>query len=265
MCLPLFVPADRAERIPKAAAARPDAVIVDLEDAVAPAAKPGARSGLAAALGPARLGVPILVRVNAAGTAWHRDDLAACADLPLTAIMLPKAETAEEVSRAAAASGHPVIALVETARGLHAVAEFAGIAARLAFGSIDYAADIGAGHTREALLCARSMLVIAARAAGRPAPLDGVTVAIDDAEALADDCRHALSLGMTGKLLIHPRQIAPARRAFTPGPAELDWARSILAAVPHGGGAAKVNGTMVDAPVIRRAEQIVRRAEAGAR
>lgn len=166
--------------------------------------------------------MPVLVRVNAAGTPWHEADLAACAALLLAAIMMPKAETAAGVAHAAKASGHPVLALIETVWGLRAIDAIAEAATRLAFGSIDFgsidcAADIGADHVRESLLLARSLLVVASRATDRPAPLDGVTIAINDAEALSGDCRHARALGMGGKLLIHPAQVPGARQAFAPG------------------------------------------------
>lgn len=264
--LPLFVPGHRPDRYAKAAAAGADAIIIDLEDAVPAEAKAEARGALQCALASAAFAVPVLVRVNAAGTPWHEADLAVCAELPLAAIMLPKAETATGVAHAAVKSGHPVLALIETARGLRAIDAITEAATRLAFGSIDYAADIGADHVRESLLFARSTLVVAARAADRPPPLDGVTVAINDAEALAGDCRHARALGMGGKLLIHPAQIPGARQAFAPGAEEIAWARTILAATASAdGGVVKVDGAMVDPPVIKRAEQIMRRAEADAK
>lgn len=258
--LPLFVPGDRPERLAKAMAAGPDAVIVDLEDAVAPEAKATARAGLAAALAALPAGLPVLLRINAAGTGWHDDDLAAAAVLPLAGLILPKAETAGDLRRAGDRSGRPVIALIESALGLHRAAELAAASARIAFGSIDFAADLAMSHTRTALQAARAALVLAARLAGQPAPLDGVTTAIHDAARLEDDCRHAVELGFGGKLLIHPAQIAPARRGFAPSADEALWARRILSAAAGGGGAAlRVDGAMVDAPVIRRAEQILAR------
>lgn len=259
--LPLFVPADRPDRYKKAAASGADAIIIDLEDAVLPDAKDMARASLAAALTNEQLALPILVRVNAAGTEWHVADLEICAGLPLAGIVLPKAEAAEDVLRASEASTHPVIALIESARGVTAAQSIAAAAARLAFGSIDYAADISAEHTRESLLYARSALVVASRAAERAPPLDGVTVAVQDGDAIAADCRHALSLGMGGKLLIHPAQIAPARQAFEPSEQALAWAQGVRAAAAAStGGAIRFEGAMVDAPVIKRAEQILRRA-----
>lgn len=260
MTLPLFVPGDRPERFAKAVAAGADAVIVDLEDAVAPEAKAAARAGLAVGLA-GLPDIPVLLRVNAADTPWHCDDLAAAAELGLAAIMLPKAERGAGIVAAAAAARCPVVALIETAAGLAAVDDLARASARIAFGSIDFAADLAMGHTRQSLLAARTALVLASRLAGRPAPIDGVTPAIHDAELIAEDCAHAIELGFAGKLLIHPAQIAPARRGFAPTEADVDWAQEVLRAAVDGK-VARVGGAMVDAPVLTRARQILARAGA---
>ncbi|MFX0542706.1 HpcH/HpaI aldolase/citrate lyase family protein [Roseovarius sp. S4756] len=259
MTLTLFVPADRPERIGKAAGAGADAVIVDLEDAVLAEAREAARAGLAKAL--EGLGVPLILRINAAGTPWHKDDLAAAATLPVSAVMLAKAETGESCAHVGRATGLPVIALVETARGIATLDEIAKATARMAFGSIDYAADLGMGHTRQSLLSARAALVLAARLAGQPAPLDGVTTATRDAALIEEDCRHAAEMGMGGKLIIHPAQIAAARRGFAPSEDEVTWAGRVLEAA-KGGAAVQMDGAMIDAPVIARARQIMARAGA---
>jgi len=255
--LPLFVPADRPDRVAKAAATGADAIIVDLEDAVAPGARADARHGLADAL--ASVGCPIILRINAAGTQWHKDDLDAATILPLAAVMLAKAESGEACAHAARTAGVPVIALVETARGIANLSEIAGASARLAFGSIDYAADLGMGHTRASLASARAALVLAARLAGQPAPLDGVTIAIKDTALIEDDCRHATEMGMGGKLIIHPAQLGAARRGFAPSKTELDWAARVLEA-SKGGAAVQMDGAMIDAPVIARAKALIARA-----
>lgn len=257
--LPLFVPADRPERLAKAVAAGPDAVIVDLEDAVAPDARDAARAGLAGAFAALATGMPLLLRVNARGTAWHAHDLAAAAALPLAGVVLPKAESGNDVLRVAGETGLPVVALIETARGVAALDEIAAAAARLAFGSIDYAADLAIGHTRTALADARARLTLASRLAGLPAPIDGVTASVHDTDLLAADCAHAREMGFAGKLLIHPAQIAPARAAFRPSDGEIDWARRVLEAAPEKG-AFMLDGAMVDAPVLARARQILARA-----
>ena len=255
--LPLFVPADRPDRFAKAAAAGPDAVIVDLEDAVAAAARHAARANLAEAL--KGVDAPIVLRVNAAGTAWFDADLATAATLPLAAVMLAKAETADACAHVVRTAGVPVIALVETARGIASVAEVAGASARMAFGSIDYAADLGMGHTRDSLMAARSALVLAARLAGQPAPLDGVTTATRNEALIETDCRHAVEMGLGGKLIIHPAQLAPARHSFAPSEDEVAWARRVIAAAQkaNGGVVVQLDGTMIDAPVITRARQIL--------
>ena len=261
LALPLFVPADRPDRFAKAFAAGADAVIIDLEDAVAPDRKAEARAALLAARdGIATAACAVLVRVNPPGTPWHAEDLAAAASLRLAGIVLPKAEAAEAVAAAARAAAVPVLALIESAGGVAAAREVARAAARLLFGSIDLAADLGCAEERDALLSARCEVVLASRLAGRPAPLDGVTQGYRDPAPVEDDARYAARLGFGGKLLIHPAQIAPARAGFAPSEAEVAWARRVLAAAADGRATA-VDGAMVDAPVRLRAQRIVARAD----
>lgn len=253
---PLFVPANRPERFAKAAASGCDAVILDLEDAVAVDAKGAARAALATDF----TDLLVVVRINAYGSPWHDADVAAVAALKPAAVILPKAEDAGVTAAVAAALGLPVIALIESALGLaqaRAIAAAPGVV-RLAFGSVDFCADLGCAHLRDVLLPARSELVLASRLAGIAAPIDGVTVQLDDLSVSHDDAAHARALGMTGKLCIHPKQIAEVRRAFAPTPAELDWARRVVAS---GDGAVSVDGAMVDEPVRIRARAIL--AEAG--
>lgn len=259
-CLvPLFVPADRPDRFPKAAASRADALILDLEDAVPASGKTAARAALRADF----TTLPVFVRINGVGTSCHDDDVAAVADLPLAAIVLPKAEFGPTIDRVLSgpAGRFPLIALIETASGLARARDIAALpgVARLAFGSIDYCADLGCAHTREALLGARSELVLASRLAGLLPPLDGVTTAIDDERLIADDARHASELGFGGKLCIHPRQIEPALAGFRVAPGDLATARAVLAS---GDGVAAVNGQMVDEPVRARARALLARAKA---
>jgi citrate lyase subunit beta/citryl-CoA lyase len=257
----LFVPADRPERFAKAAASGADAVIIDLEDAVSVGAKAQARLALKR-MESLPEGLDIFVRVNAQDSAWHEDDIDALAGLKIAGIMLPKSESGGEIEKLHRKTGLPVVAVVETARGHAAcrtIAHAAGVT-RLAFGSIDYAADLGMAHVREAMLAARSEIVLASRLAGLPAPIDGVTTAIDDEEMIADDARYAAALGFGGKLCIHPRQIAAVRRGFAPAEADVAWAQRVLAA-PEGG-AVSVDGMMVDAPVRLRARNILSRGKA---
>jgi citrate lyase subunit beta/citryl-CoA lyase len=152
--------------------------------------------------------------------------------------------------------------LIETARGLAACRDIAsaGGVTRLAFGSIDHAADLCMAHIREALLSARLKIVLASRLAGLPGPIDGVNTVIDDDVMIADDARYASALGFGGKLCIHTKQIVPALRGFAPSEAEIAWARLIIDAPEEG--AVSVGGTMVDAPVRLRTRHIISRAGA---
>lgn len=256
---PLFVPANQPQRFAKAAASGADAVILDLEDAVASAEKDKARDALEITF----TDLPIIVRINARGTPWHDVDIEAVRRLRPSAVMLPKAEDPEalvEVTRGTA--GLPVFALIETARGLTQARAIAAQpeTARLAFGSVDYCADLGCAHERDVLLAARSELVLAARLASGAAPLDGVTTDVSDPDKAHDDALHARALGITGKLCIHPRQVGPVIMAFAPNATQIDWARRVLAS---GDGAVSVDGQMVDEPVRRRAKALLTAAEQG--
>lgn len=251
---PLFVPANRPERFARAAATDADAVILDLEDAVPAAERDRARANLTTGF----TDKPVIVRINASGTPCHDEDVLALKSLGVAAVMLPKAETTATLEALCKALGGnvPVIALIESANGLanaRALASLEGVV-RLAFGSIDYCADLGCAHKREVLLPARSELVLASKLAGIAAPIDGVTADLGDAAPTFDDAAHARDLGMSGKLCIHPNQVAEVRRAFAPNEAELDWARRVLAS---GDGAVTVDGAMVDEPVRIRARAIL--------
>lgn len=257
LVVPLFVPGNRPERFEKAADAAADAIIIDLEDAVAVDAKDQARAFLRAGFG----AKPILVRINGIGTPWHEADVRALSRYGFAAVMVPKAEASAEFEALCAASPIPVIALVESARGLADVRRITATSnvARIAFGSIDFCADLGCVHSREALLVARNELVLASRLAGPAPPIDGVTTTIDNASVVSADARYARDLGFGGKLCIHPRQIEAIRTGFTPDEAEILRARKILTS---GDGAAAVDGTMVDEPVRIRARTILKRAGA---
>lgn len=255
----LFVPADRPERFAKAAGAGADAIIIDLEDAIAPPAKDAARAVLSAPAIDAAALCPIFIRLNGIGTAWHGDDVAAVAGMAVDGVILPKTESGGDVEsvRARLPQGVFVLAIVETAKALAAVDDIAASADRIIFGSIDFAADLGCAHQRDALLLARSRIVLAARLAGKPAPVDGVTLSIRDEAAIEDDARYGASLGFGGKLLIHPAQVGPARRGMAPTARDFEWASNVVAQAADGAARA-VDGTMVDAPVLLRARQIVR-------
>ena len=252
----LFVPGHRPDRFAKAAAAGADLVILDLEDAVAAADKDRARDEVVAHLDGAG---PAVVRVNGAGTPWYEADVAALRDRRC-AVMVPKAEpgAALEDLMGRLAAGTPVVALVETASGVLGAAEVARIpgVTRLAFGSLDLAAQLDVDPADHAALThARAAVVIACAAAGLPGPVDGVTPAVDDMEAVREDAEHGRRLGFTAKLCIHPRQLAAVRSVFTPSPARRAWARAVLALAD--GPVAVLDGQMVDAPVVARALSIL--------
>jgi len=253
----LFVPANRPERFAKAAAVGPDAVILDLEDAVAGDDKDAARALLTRDF----TDLPVIVRINPVGTEWHEADVRAAAALRPSAVILPKSEEPAQIAGVAACLAEVALfCLVETARGIATARDIAALTCvqRLIFGSVDYCADIGMAHNRDLLLPARSELVLAARLAGIAAPIDGVTTRLDDPEELAGDAHHARALGMAGKLCIHPRQVPVVKAAFAPDAGEIAWATRVLAS---GGGAASVGGEMVDAPVRARARAILAAAQ----
>lgn len=262
----LFVPADRPERIAKAIASGSDAVIVDLEDAVAPAAKDSARNALALAWPECvqravEAGVVLLPRINAPDTAWHDGDLQWCRASGVQAVVLPKADAASVRSLIAALPAVQCHALIETASGFVQLADVAGApgVARLLFGSIDLMMDLGIGDDDLPLHHYRSQLVLHSRAAGLPAPVDGVCTAIGDADALAFETRRACAFGFGGKLLIHPNQVGTVHAALAPSEAELAWARRVVEAAEAAGGAAvAVDGKMVDRPVLERARRVLR-------
>lgn len=266
----LFVPADRPERHARALATGAGGVIVDLEDAVAPERKVRAREQLAASFAalPAEDRRRLLVRINAAGTPWHDDDCAQVAALAaqglIAGIVLPKAERAADLSRLATAAGPSavLVPLVETAAGLAAADELAAApqVLRLAFGNLDFQADLGlACDADEAeLVPVRLALLLASRRAGLAAPIDGVTPDWRDAARLAADTARARRGGFGAKLCIYPDQVAPVHAALGPTAQELAWARRVVEAIrAAGGGVVSLDGRMVDAPVVRLAERLL--------
>lgn len=260
----LFVPGNRPERFGKALASGADAVIVDLEDAVAPGDKGEARDALANWLSEEH---QVVVRINAAGTKWFADDLALCAHPGVAAVMLPKAELVDELAQVLGACSGPVVLLplIESAAGFANALALAQVqqVERLGFGTIDFQLDLGMDGGDEELLWFRSQLVLASRLAQKLAPIDGVTPAIDDAAAIAADVARARRIGLGAKLCIHPRQVPVVNRGFAPSPEQLAWAqRTVAAAGSSDGGAVAVDGAMVDRPVLLRAESILREAEA---
>lgn len=257
----LFVPGDRPDRFLKAWNAGAGAVILDLEDAVALDQKAAARAEVAAWLAPEH---PVYVRVNGPTTEWFAADMAAVAQPGLAGILLPKAEDLQSIA-AVVAQIPPearVVPIMETALGVwdaRVLAAAPGVE-RLAFGSIDLRLD--AGIEDDELLYARSRVVLASRIARIAPPIDGVTVALDDVERLRSDVDRARKLGFGGKLCIHPKQVELVNRGFAPSEAEIAWARRVLEAVEQSSaGAFRLDGEMIDRPVIDRARAILARSD----
>lgn len=253
----LFVPGDRPERFEKAVVSGAELVVLDLEDAVAPAARERARAQVASWL---TAGGHAAVRINAIGDPDHEADVAALADLGVP-VMVPKSDSAVALERLRERlrPDTELIALVETARGIQAAADVATVpgVTRLALGTFDLAAELGVSpDSREAMSYARSSLVYASAAAGLPGPIDGVTGAVKDDDRLRDDLAYAIGLGMGGKLCVHPRQVPVALAAFAPSAAEVAWAQRVVSA-DDGSGVVLLDGAMVDKPVLDRARRVL--------
>ena len=260
----LFVPGSRPERFAKALAAGADAVIVDFEDAVEEALKRQAREHLERFL-QATETARVMVRVNAADHPEHAADLALCArHASIEGVVLPKAESSEQLLTASQA-GKPLWPIVESAKGMLALAQIASGASvqRLCFGSLDLALDLNLNNgtaAAEAFLDqARMSVQLHSRAAGLAPPLDGVFPAIADAAGLQRAIEHARNLGYGGALCIHPRQVALIHAALAPSAEDLRWAQRVLAASAAAGGAGafQMDGQMIDAPVLNRARRLL--------
>jgi citrate lyase subunit beta / citryl-CoA lyase len=262
----LFVPGNRPERFEKAWASAADAVVFDLEDAVAADDKSSARASVCAFV--ARL-TPALreravVRINDMAGSESALDLRGLLDSGATQVMLPKAESAAQITALLRAlpDAH-VLALIESARGLAEVERIAAApgVSRLVFGTLDYALDLDLDieSSPEGLHYAAGRIAVAARVAGLAAPVAGVTAQLDDEARLLADLAQARRLGFGAKLCIHPKQVEPLHRALQPTTEAIDWARRVLAAEAASPGAAKLDGRMVDRPVVLQAERILAR------
>jgi (S)-citramalyl-CoA lyase len=258
----LFVPGSRPERFAKALASGADAVVVDFEDAVEPELKAWARANLANFLA-ANPDVRVWVRVNAAGHVEQGADLAFCAQQPgVAGVLLPKAESAVQVE-IAGDCGKPVWPLLESARGLLALGEIAACRCvqRLTYGGLDLALDLGAISSTEGSAAiydqVRFALLLHSRANHLQPPLDTVYPAFEDEHGFAANIRRARDMGIIGALCIHPKQVAVLHAALAPSGEELAWARRVVAGAEEGAAAFKVDGHMVDAPVLGRARRLL--------
>lgn len=253
----LYVPGDRPDRFGKAAASGTQLVIVDLEDAVAPAAKATARTAAVAWLATARPpDISVEVRVNAGDA----DDLAALAEVSAPfAVRVPKVESPADIDAVARVlPGAPITALVETARGVESLAAIAAhpAVAALNLGEADLASDLGS-RDDTVLDYARTRIVYASAAAGLPAPMMSVYPAIADLDGLRADTERGCARGFVGRTAIHPSQLSVIRAAFSPADDELAWAREVLAATASGGVTTLGDGEMADPAMIGRAQRIV--------
>lgn len=277
----LFVPGTDEKKIVKAFTLGSDAVVLDLEDAVAYSRKEQARA-LVKQLLERPLPLPVFVRVNGVHTQHIYQDLLTVVTSGPVGVMLAKAETREDVRRAdwllgllegdrnLAPGTLELIPFLESPLGIENAYDIAGACprvSRLAFGGNDYTTETSTYYstTGEELYYARSRLVVASRAAGIEAPLDTVCPFIKDEVALREDAQRARHLGLGGKLVIHPAQIGIANEVFSPTEVEVATAKKIVAAFEEaeasGTGVIQVDGKMVEYPVARRAKQILRAAE----
>lgn len=250
----LYVPASRPGALDKARTLGADGYIFDLEDSVAPSLKDSARADLVKALTRGGYGkAELVVRINAVETPWHADDLAAVADLPIDALLLPKVSSARVLHESAQIYTGPLWCMIESARAvlnLAAIVDAHPHLTCLVAGCNDLAQDLCAtpDPPRTALLSALSQMVYAARAAGLGV-IDGVYGRVGDIAGVEDHCQQSRSLGFDGTTLIHPEQIAPANHIFAPSSSQIVQAQSIIeaynAAIDKG--VIVVGGQMIEA------------------
>lgn len=268
----LYVPGSNEKALKKSRTLDADVLILDLEDSVSPHRKEEARHSVLRILeSDGHPGKELVVRVNGIGTPWHAGDVAAMEASQPDGLLVPKVESPNEVHRLAeildrSGSGSALWLMVESPRAIrriHEIAEASDRTQALVFGTNDFVAEIGARHVegRAPLLSALSAMVMAARAAGILA-LDGVFNDVSDASGFEAECIQSHDFGFDGKTLIHPSQIEPTNRIFSPSPDAVKEALEVIdafeAASRHGSGVAVVNGRMVESLHVREAERILR-------
>ncbi len=263
----LFVPCNRPDRFGKALASGADAVVLDLEDAVAADAKDAARDAVCtwAADATAAERARSVVRTNDLGSPHAAADLAAVRAAGLPAVMLPKTESAGDIAAVlSAAPGVAVLALVESARGVEAVEEIAAApgVVRLVFGTLDYALDLDLelDDASDGLSYAAGRLAVASRCAGIATPVGGVTPLLGDEARLLTDLAWSRRHGFGAKLCIHPAQVAAIHTALFPTTQAVERARRVLEADAASPGAAQLDGRMIDRPVVLAARRTLTRA-----
>ncbi|MGW1345150.1 HpcH/HpaI aldolase/citrate lyase family protein [Kribbella sp. NPDC002412] len=263
MLTALYVPANRPDRFAKAVAAGPDVVVFDLEDAVPVDDKADAR-GWAVAWIAANASGPVEVRVNAPGTPWIEDDLAAVAALPRIRIRLPKVESAADVHAVLEqVPSARITALIESPLGLEKAFEIASADSRvaaIALGEADLQSSLGVDGPA-GLAWARGRLVAASRAAGLGAPMMSVYPHVNDLDGLRETSLEGRALGFVGRTAIHPRQLATIVECFTPTAVQVAEAEALLAAVEKAGVSAGgvivlPDGRMVDPAMVGRAREV---------
>lgn len=264
----LFVPGSRPDRVAKALVTDADAVCIDLEDAVGEDDKAAARGHAVDALGSSDL-ARTAIRINGLRTPHAVRDLVALADAARhpAAVFLPMCESAAEVAVVRGAlPGVTVCPLVETIVGLRAAAAIAGAhgVGAVMLGGADLSADLGVALAWEPMLVARGQFVMACAEAQVPA-IDVPFIDLEDADGLAEEARRAKAIGFAGKAAIHPNQLAPIHAGFRPTDGERAEAEEALAVfAAHGGRAIRHNGRMLEAPIVRRYQQILGRETANA-
>lgn len=252
----LFVPASRPERFEKAARSGAHRIIIDLEDAVALEDKDAARAHVAQWEGR----TTAIIRINGADTPWFAADMEMVRHSGVATVVVPKADP-KALDLVAGFLGHccQTMALIETVEGYANLRKVCQnpIVSRLAFGNLDFGVDAGVTEGARELDPVRLQIVLEARLAKLPAPIDGVTTTWSDADAFSVEARRAKALGFGGKLCIHPAQVELVNSAFLPTTEELAWAQRVIDATAAHSGAIAIDGKMVDAPVIDRARAIV--------
>jgi citrate lyase subunit beta/citryl-CoA lyase len=261
----LFVPGNRPERFTKALGSGAHAIIIDLEDAVAEEDKAAARSAIRQAWPSfsAEQRQRIVIRSNAPGTRFYGEDLMLAEELAIACLLIPKSESIDQINGAAGVlPTTAIIPMIETARGLQQIDAIANAqqVIRLALGNLDLQADLGmvCDAQESELQVARFGLVLASRLAEIAPPVDGVTIATDDIDRIMADALRGKRLGFGAKLCIHPKQVPIVSKAFTPTEAELHWANQVIEADKASkGGAVKLNGRMIDRPVVLLAKRLL--------